>query len=64
MMRESTRKQKQVSVSTDNIEDFRAAYEDCDNEVFMFHGVPVLKDYAKYLIEYFDSLTTNKADAE
>ena len=54
---EDSRSQKQVAITTDNIEDFRAAHEACDEDVFMFLGSPVLKDYAKYLIEYFDSVS-------
>ena len=45
-------------ITLGNIERFRESYVNAINEgkeVFIFEGSEVLTDYAKYVIEYFDS---------
>lgn len=46
---------EQKGIDEKNIEAFRAAYKACDGETFMFEGQEILKQYAKYAIEYWDS---------
>jgi hypothetical protein len=52
----------QRGIDKGNIEAFRTAYEACEGETFMFEGQEILKQYAKYAIEYWDS--THQADVK
>lgn len=52
----------QRGIDKNNIEAFRTAYKACDGETFMFEGQEILKQYAKYAIEYWDS--THQADVK
>lgn len=50
-------------ITLENIERFKQEYRLAQNqkkEVFVFEGSEVLVSYAKYVIEYFDSLFKKK----
>lgn len=50
----------QAGITKENIKAFKAAYNKAvkaELEVFIFEGQEVLTAYAKYVIEYFDTLT-------
>ena len=45
----------EVKITSDNIKEFEKAYHQCeDGGVFDFKGKPVLKAYAKYVLQYFE----------
>tara|TARA_Y100000593_G_scaffold92752_2_gene185362 strand:- start:16 stop:225 length:210 start_codon:yes stop_codon:yes gene_type:complete len=46
-----------AAITLENLDAFRAAYESCKGEVFIFEGQEVLKAYAKYLLMFFDAST-------
>ena len=50
-------------INQQNISEFKKLYNGAVNEgkeLFIFNGSEVLTDYAKYVIEYFDSIWNNK----
>ena len=49
-------------INQQNISEFKKLYNGAVNEgkeLFIFNGSEVLTDYAKYVIEYFDSIWNN-----
>jgi hypothetical protein len=42
------------SVSHENIDAFRKAYNECKGDTFMFEGQEMDKRYSMYLLEYWD----------
>lgn len=48
-----------MTVTLENIDEFKKLYDKAvkeKKEVFVFHGADVLVTYAKYVIEYLDSI--------
>ena len=46
-----------LKMSPENIKIFKRKYKSCkDGGTFFFEGREVLKDYAKYIIEYLDDI--------
>tara|TARA_R110000824_G_scaffold45230_1_gene130918 strand:+ start:226 stop:384 length:159 start_codon:yes stop_codon:yes gene_type:complete len=45
-----------MKIGPHNIAHFVAAYESAKGETFLFEGRPVLKAYAKHVIDYFASI--------
>ena len=45
-----------MKIGPHNIAPFVAAYESAKGETFLFEGHPVLKAYAKHVIDYFASI--------
>lgn len=44
----------EVKITPQNIKAFEKAYNECKTDIFDFEGQPVLKSYAKYVLQYFE----------
>jgi len=45
-----------IKISKEEIDNFKKSYNKCKpGETFFFEGEEILKEYAKYLIEYLES---------
>ena len=54
---------KWVAYANEHLTPLQAAYDTAlkeNKKQFVYDGEPVLVEYAKYLIEYLQSITTNK----
>ena len=51
-----------TNLNWENIEAFRAAYNACEGETFMFEGKETLKAYAKYVLQYWDMEVKKKEE--
>lgn len=51
-----------MNINHEEFKELKRLYKQAKpGEVFLFKGEKILKEYAKYMIEYLESLTGNKS---